>query len=126
MFAGGPYAPFYCLTAEFFTAARARLAPTGLLSMNVYAPGGDPTLAEAVVATLASVFPSVLELQVEEERVLIAFREPTSLDAVRALLASPALPGELQPVARETAAALRKAARVARSSSRTTAPPSSR
>ena len=38
---------------------------------------------------------------------LIAFREPTSLDAVRALLASPELPGELQPVARATAAALR-------------------
>ena len=29
-------------------------------------------------------------------------------DAVRALLTSPAVPGELQPVARETAAALRK------------------
>ena len=84
VFTGGPYAPFYCLTAEFVTAARARLAPTGLLSMNVYAPGGDPTLAEAVVATLAKVFPTVLELQVEEERVPIAFREPTSLDAVRA------------------------------------------
>ena len=108
VFAGGPYAPFYCLTAEFFTAARARLAPSGLLSMNVYAPGGDRTLAEAVVATLATVFPTVLELQVEEERVLIAFREPTSLDAVRALLASPELPGELQPVARGTAAALRR------------------
>ena len=108
VFAGGPYAPFYCLTAEFFKAARARLAPSGLLSMNVYAPGGDRTLAEAVVATLATVFPTVLELQVEEERVLIAFREPTSLDAVRALLTSPELPGELQPVARETAAALRR------------------
>ncbi len=108
VFAGGPYAPFYCLTAEFFTAARARLAPTGLLSMNVYAPGGDSTLAEAVVATLATVFPTVLELQVEEERVLIAFREPTSLDAVRALLTSPALPGELQSVARKTASALRR------------------
>jgi hypothetical protein len=108
VFTGGPYAPFYCLTAEFFTAARARLAPTGLLSMNVYAPGADPTLAEAVVATLAKVFPTVLELQVEEERVPIAFREPTSLDAVRALLTSPARPGELQPVARKTAAAFRR------------------
>jgi hypothetical protein len=90
--------------------------------MNVYAPG-DRTLAEAVVATLASVFPTVLELQVEEERVLIAFRKPTSLDAVRALLASPALPGELQPVARETAAASGGPCRAARSSSRTPAPP---
>ena len=40
---------------------------------------------------------------------LIAFRAPTSPDAVRALLASPTLPGELQPVARATAAALRVA-----------------
>jgi spermidine synthase len=107
VFAGSAYAPFYCLTAEFFEAARARLKPSGLLSMNVYAPGGDSTLAEAVVATLARVFPSTFELQLEEERVLIAFREPTSLDAVRALLASPGLPGELHGVASATAAALR-------------------
>jgi hypothetical protein len=107
VFAGGPYAPFYCLTAEFFEAARARLAPSGVLSINVYAPGGDSTLAEAVVATLAKVFPTLLELQLEEERVLFAFREPTSLDAVRALLAGPTVPGELQPAARGAAGALR-------------------
>ena len=41
VFAGSAYAPFHCLTVEFFEAARARLAPSGLLSMNVYAPGGD-------------------------------------------------------------------------------------
>ena len=52
-------------------------------------------------------FPSTFELQLEEERVLIAFREPTSLDAVRALLASPGVPAELQRVAGATAAALR-------------------
>jgi len=62
LFAGGPYAPFYCLTTEFFRAVRARLRATGLVSLNVYAPGGDRTLAEAVVATLADVFPTVLEL----------------------------------------------------------------
>ncbi len=107
VFAGSAYAPFYCLTAEFFEAARARLAPNGLLTMNVYAPGGDSTLAEAVVATLAGVFPATFELQLEEERVLITFREPTSLDAVRALLASPGVPAELQRVAGATAASLR-------------------
>ncbi|HSD65571.1 MAG TPA: fused MFS/spermidine synthase, partial [Vicinamibacteria bacterium] len=36
LFAGGPYAPFYCLTTEFFEAVRARLEGTGLMSMNVY------------------------------------------------------------------------------------------
>ncbi len=109
VFAGGPYAPFYCLTSEFFGEVRARLAPAGLLSMNVYAPGGDRTLAEVVIATLAKVFPTVFELQREEERVLIAFREPTSPETVRALLASPEVPDEIRPVARETAAALRTA-----------------
>jgi len=109
VFAGGPYAPFYCLTAEFFEAARRRLAPAGLLSMNVYAPGGDRTLAEAVVATLATVFPTVLEVPLAEESVLIAFREPVALEAVRARLGSPELPGELAPVARGAAAGLRAA-----------------
>ncbi len=109
LFAGGPYAPFYCLTREFFEAVRARLEPSGLVSMNVYAPGGDRTLAEAVVATLAAVFPTVLEFPLAEERVLIAFREETSLDRVRALLSDPALPEELGAVAREATVALRPA-----------------
>jgi spermidine synthase len=110
LFAGGPYAPFYCLTVEFFEAARARLAPSGLLAMNVYAPGGDRTLVEAVVATLATVFPTVLEVPLAEERVLIAFRNETSLERVRSLLAGPELPDELRDVARQVAAALRPAA----------------
>jgi spermidine synthase len=109
LFAGGPYAPFYCLTREFFEAVRARLAPSGLVSMNVYAPGGDRTLAGAVVATLAAVFPTVLELPLAEERVLLAFREQAPVDRLRARLADPAVPEELRGVARHTAAALRPA-----------------
>jgi len=110
LFAGGPYAPFYCLTVEFFQAARARLAPSGLVAMNVYAPGGDRTLTDAVVATLAEVFPTVLEVPLAEEHVLIAFGEETAPERVRALLSSPGLPGELVPVARAAAGALRPAA----------------
>jgi len=109
LFAGGPYAPFYCLTREFFQAARARLAPSGLVALNVHAPGGDRTLAEAVAATLADVFPTVLEFPLAEERVLIAFREETPPDAVRARLSDPALPGELRPIARQAMLALRPA-----------------
>jgi predicted membrane-bound spermidine synthase len=109
VFAGGPYAPFYCLTAEFFDAARARLAPSGLLSLNVYAPDGDRTLAEAVVATLQTAFPTVLEVPLAEESVLIAFREPVPLGAVQARLGGPELPSALAPVAREVAATLRTA-----------------
>jgi Spermine/spermidine synthase domain len=107
LFAGGPYAPFYCLTTEFFEAARARLAPSGLVSMNVYAPGGDRTLAEAVVATLARVFPTVLEVPLAEEEVLLAFREEVALDRVHSLLADPALPDELRQVAQQVAGVIR-------------------
>ncbi len=56
---------------------------------------------------------------------LIAFREPTSPDAVRALLASPKLPGGLEQVARATAAALRVPCPAGLPFSRTIAPPSS-
>ncbi len=109
LFAGGPYAPFYCLTREFFESVRSRLAPSGLLAMNVYAPGGDRTLAEAVIATLRSVFPTVLEFPLEEERVLVAFRSEISTEQLHARLSDPALPIELRAVARSAMTALRPA-----------------
>ena len=110
LFAGGPYAPFYCLTTEFFEAVRARLRATGLVSLNVYAPGGDRTLAEAVVATLADVFPTVLELPLAEERVLVAFPVRVAPERVRSLLSNPDVPDELRGVAREAMTALQPAA----------------
>jgi spermidine synthase len=106
VFAGGPYAPFYCLTREFFAAARGRLAPNGLLAMNVYAPGGDRALVEPVVATLAAEFPSVYEYRLEEESVLVAFRSATTPEALRARLAAPELPAELRPMAAKATTAL--------------------
>jgi predicted O-methyltransferase YrrM len=109
LFAGGPYAPFYCLTVEFFEAARARLAPAGLVTMNVYAPGGDRTLAEAVVATLARVFPTVLEVPLAEEQVLVAFRDEVALERVRSLLSGPSVPEELRQPANQASATLRTA-----------------
>ncbi|MCM2269349.1 MAG: fused MFS/spermidine synthase [Thermoanaerobaculia bacterium] len=110
VFAGGPYAPFYCLTREFFAAARRRLEPSGLLAMNVYAPGGDRTLVEAVIATLGAVFPSVYEQALDEESVLIAFREEIPLATLRERLANPGLSGELRLLAQRTLHALRPAA----------------
>jgi len=110
VFAGGPYAPFYCLTREFFAAARARLAPNGLLAMNVYAPGGDRTLVEPVIATLAAELPSVYEYRLAEESVLVAFRSAVAPEALRARLASAELPRELLPMAAKAASALQPAA----------------
>ena len=54
-------------------------------------------------------FPTVLELPLAEERVLIAFREEVPPDTVRALLSDPDLPDELRPVARLATLTLRPA-----------------
>jgi spermidine synthase len=109
VFAGGPYAPFYCLTSEFFEAVRERLSPTSVVALNVYAPRGDGELSEAVAATMVSVFASVFEIPLAEERVLFAFREPVELDQVRARLSSPDLPPALDRVARRALQKLRPA-----------------
>jgi len=109
LFAGGPYAPFYCLTTEFFQAVHRRLEPSGLVTLNVYAPGGDGRLAAAVAATLNSVFASVFELPLAEERVLFAFPEAVEIGRVRAALLQPGLPAELALVARRAAGELRPA-----------------
>jgi hypothetical protein len=79
--------------------------------VNVYVPDGDRTLAGAVIGTLETVFPTVLEVPAPEASVLFAFREPTRPEAVRARLDGPDLPGELAPVAGRAAAALSITAR---------------
>jgi predicted membrane-bound spermidine synthase len=107
LFAGGPYAPFYCLTEEFFRGVRERLKDTGLVSLNVYAPGGDDTLARVVAATMARVFPTVLEFPLAEERVLLGFRRTVALERLVARLSRSDLPEEIRPVAREATLALR-------------------
>ena len=56
-----------------------------------------------------AVFPAVFEVPLAEERVLLAFREPVSLDALRRRLAAPGRPGELSAIAREAAVLLRPA-----------------
>ena len=107
VFSGGPYAPFYCLTSEFFEAVRRRLSPTGVVALNVFAPGGDGELSEAVASTMSAIFASVFELPLAEERVLFAFREAVGLDRVRARLASSDLPPALDRVARNALRDLR-------------------
>jgi spermidine synthase len=54
-----PYVPFYLATQEFFRLVRERLAPGGLVALNVATVPDDDTLVREVSGTLASVFPSV-------------------------------------------------------------------
>lgn len=91
-------------------AARKRLNPSGLVSLNVYAPGGDRTLARAVAATMGTVFPTVLEFPLAEESVLLGFREKTTVDRLAPLLSRSDVPGERRGIAGEARRVLAPAA----------------
>ena len=58
-----PYVPFYLATREFFELVRARLAPGGLVALNVATTPDDHRLAEEVAGTLATEFERVLTWQ---------------------------------------------------------------
>ena len=55
-----PYVPFYLATREFFRLVRERLAPGGIVALNVAAVPDDKRLVRAVGTTLAAEFPRVL------------------------------------------------------------------
>jgi SAM-dependent methyltransferase len=52
-----PYVPFYLATREFFELVRSRLAPGGVLALNVATVPGDEQLVDGIAGTVASVFP---------------------------------------------------------------------
>jgi spermidine synthase len=54
-----PYVPFYLATKEFFELVLTRLAPGGIVALNVATVPGDRRLEESLAGTLASVFPDV-------------------------------------------------------------------
>jgi spermidine synthase len=53
------YVPFWLVTQEFFSLARAHLEPGGAIAFNMARVPGDDRLAQAVSGTLATVFPDV-------------------------------------------------------------------
>ena len=56
-----PYVPFYLATREFFALVRERLAPGGIVALNVAAVPGDKRLVGAIGGTLAAELTQVLE-----------------------------------------------------------------
>jgi spermidine synthase len=93
-----PYIPFYLTTAEFFRLGRSRLAPGGVVVINVGHPRGDERLERNLSATLATSFRSVLRDPIEPTNtLLIAAAGPASPDALRGQ--SKALPPDLRPLA---------------------------
>jgi spermidine synthase len=93
-----PYIPFYLTTREFFAEVRDRLAPGGVLIVNVGHPEGEDQLEKVLSATIGDAFPHVLRDPVEPTNTqLVASTAPLSAERLRA--AEPRLPVLLRGVA---------------------------
>lgn len=74
-----PYIPWELTTVEFFQLVRDRLAPDGVLAINLGRTPGDRRLIEAMSGTIADVFPSLYLVDVPGSfnSILYATAQPT-------------------------------------------------
>jgi spermidine synthase len=100
-----PYIPFYLATREFFELTRERLAPGGIVILNVGHPEGGDELERVLGRTMAEAFPRVLRYPIEPTNTLLVGGEG-DFSAARLERDAAALPTALEPLAREAAAAL--------------------
>jgi len=101
-----PYVPFYLATREFFALARDRLAPGGVVVVNVGHPPGNDDLERVLGRTMESVFSSVRRDPIETENtLLVAGTGPLSGD--RLGREASRLPSGLGALARAQAQRLR-------------------
>jgi spermidine synthase len=100
-----PYIPFYLATAEFFELTRERLAPGGLVIVNVGHPEGGQELERVLGRTMAAVFPRVLRWPIEETNTLLVAGEG-AFSGARLWANLAALPPVLRPEGRRAAVAL--------------------
>ena len=95
-----PYIPFYLTTKEFFETVLDRLAPGGVLIVNVGHPEGQDDLEKVLTATIGEVFPHLMRDPIEDTNtLLVASRAPLS---ARALSSAPVAPS-LRSLASSTA-----------------------
>jgi spermidine synthase len=74
-----PYIPFYLATEEFFSLARERLRPGGVLALNVGVVPGDDRLSDAIGSTLLAAFPQAWRWKpLRFNELVLAFDGPTS------------------------------------------------
>ena len=93
-----PYIPFYLTTREFFEEVRDRLAPGGVVVINVGHPEGEDELERVLAATMRESFPHVLRDPVEQTNTqLVASTSPISADRLRTAAAR--MPRSLGPIA---------------------------
>jgi len=93
-----PYIPFYLTTREFFALVRERLAPGGVVLVNVGHPKGSDGLERVLSATMGAELATVLRDPVKDTNVvLLGTAGDASAGRLRA--AVPSLPADLRPVA---------------------------
>lgn len=103
-----PYVPFYLATREFFRLCRQRLAPGGIVALNVSTVPGDDRLAESIAGTLRAEFPQVVTWQaLTFNQFVVGLTAPLSQAEFSARLAS--APRDLMPLTQLFARDLREA-----------------
>ena len=100
-----PYIPFYLATREFFELTRERLAPGGVVVVNVGHPEGSDELERVLGRTMAAAFPHVLRYPIEPTNTLLLAGEGP-LSAARLRRSAGSLTQPLRPLALAAAAAL--------------------
>ena len=106
-----PYVPFYLATREFFRLCRERLAPGGIVALNVSTVPGDPRLVDGVAGTLATEFPQVVvwpALRFNE--LVVGLSAATPAAELRRRLAAPAVPRPVRSLTRLLAEQFRRQA----------------
>lgn len=79
-----PYIPFYLTTREFFALARDRLAPGGVVIVNVGHPRGQNELERVLTATIGTAFAHVMRDPVRPTNtLLLASDRPIAADSLR-------------------------------------------
>lgn len=97
-----PYIPWHLTTVEFFSEVRAKLAPRGVVAINVGRTPDDRRLVDALTATLLQVFPQVhaIDVPLSFNTILVATQETSDLEDL--VLNVDSLPTDADPLLRET------------------------
>jgi len=83
VFGNGMDIPFHLSTREFFSEAKTHMTDDGLLMMNAIAAKNDERVSDALAYTMKQVFPSVFIVNVEGNRILLAFKQTKNLQDVK-------------------------------------------
>jgi spermidine synthase len=100
-----PYIPFYLATTEFFALVQDRLAPGGMIVINVGHPEGSEDLEQVLGATLDDVFATVLRDPSEDTNTQVLATDAPASGARLAGVAA-RLPVALRQLARDAGARL--------------------